>query len=117
MAFFQRATRRYHGTAKTPHHRHDKRYIDPILTLDIGGKRYNTEDWGLGGFRVAGFKVDADGAKHIVGALLDDKGTPAGSFTVELVSAGTATTPARFRFEQLSDAAFELLQGYVLRPQ
>lgn len=117
MAYSQHATRRYRGTANNPHQRHDKRYIDPVLRLDIGGKSYHTEDWGLGGFRVAGFNDTTAVGRRLPGALLDNQGTPAGSFTVELVSAGSANAPARFRFHQLSDDAFELLQGYVLRPQ
>ncbi|GGA02253.1 hypothetical protein GCM10011497_36160 [Elstera cyanobacteriorum] len=117
MAFSQRATRRYAGTANTPYNRHDKRYRDPVLRLDIGGRLYDTEDWGLGGFRVAGFRAPFTVGDHIDGIILNDTGSPAGRFTVQLVSTGGADTPARFRFHQLSDAAFELLQGYVLRPQ
>lgn len=117
MAFSQRATRRYAGMANSPYNRHDKRYRDPVLRLDLGGRLYNTEDWGLGGFRVVGFRSANAAGDRIDGILLNNEGTPAGRFTVQLVSSGGGDTPARFRFHQLSDAAFELLQGYVLRPQ
>lgn len=102
--------------AKGPYQRHDKRYRDPTLRLDLAGRECDTEDWSLGGFRAQGFWSPEAVGRFFDGAILNEDGIVLGRFTAQLVTAGHRAAPARFRFHRLSNAAFDLLQGYVLRP-
>lgn len=103
--------------ARGPYQRHDKRYRDPVLHLNLGGRRCDTEDWSLGGFRASGFWSAAAVGQFFDGALLDENDRVLGTFVAQLITPGHRSAPARFRFHRLSNAAFDLLQSYVLRPQ
>ncbi len=114
MASTSHSRRRYSGTDRSPHQRHDKRYRDPELRVSLCGLTHVAVDWGLGGFRLAQFFSLMPLGTQLEGVILEADDTPCVSFVVELVGRGGIDEPARFRFHTLPDETFDRLQGMIL---
>lgn len=114
MATFTHARRRYGGVSRTSHQRHDKRYRDPVLRVMVCGAVRTALDWGLGGFRVAQFQTPLPLGAQLDGIILNERNDPIATFAAELVGQGGADEPARFRFNNLPNETFDVLQSMIL---
>jgi hypothetical protein len=65
--------------------RRETRILRPGLTLTIERKAYETFDWGMGGFRITGFKRDIKVGETIEGQIGEYRGSKGGSFTAAVV--------------------------------
>ena len=114
MTTVAHSRRRYGGTARAPHQRHDKRYTNPVLKIAVCGAVHVAVDWGLGGFRLAPFLSLLPLGTQLDGVILDRHDDPIAAFVVELVGRGGIDEPARFRFHSLPNETFDVLQAMIL---
>lgn len=99
----------------TPYNRKDNRVEVPVISISIDGDVYQTLDWGLGGFRVDGYK----------GSLL-----PGAEFTVDGIGPGDEEVIAvridcqviriadgqlAASFLELSSQAYDVLEALMMR--
>jgi hypothetical protein len=65
--------------------RKHRRIYGHSLSLTIEGKRYETLDWSLGGFRIVDFHRMLTPCQQIAGVVLDRDGVRGGEFTAAIV--------------------------------
>ncbi|HYM30365.1 MAG TPA: hypothetical protein VEU47_03640 [Candidatus Cybelea sp.] len=65
--------------------RQQRRIYEPRLELNIEGHAYSTQDWSLGGFRLAYFHRRPAAYEVIAGRILDVRSIRGGEFSAEVV--------------------------------
>jgi hypothetical protein len=93
--------------------RRDRRYALPPLTIVIGGEKYASDNWSLGGFQITGDLPVVLGAM-VTGSLHID-GSDGFDFTAELVRKEAETGSLGFRFHELTPLAITRLDRALAR--
>jgi len=73
------------ATARSWDRRLHRRYADPPLHLEIGGKHFKTTDWSLGGFRIHGYHQPVAIGGRLTGQIKSVNSNGPGTFVAEVV--------------------------------
>ncbi len=108
-------TQRIAGRA-VPYHRRNQRVAVPAINLSFRGHRYQTVDWGLGGFRINTYdgklKKDEEFVADGIGPADQDE-----LISVHIVCRAVRRNNEEFSgaFTALMDNAYEILEALMLR--
>lgn len=102
---------------KTVERRRDKRLRNRVITLELEGEFYSTLDWSLGGFLIEGYDGDLEPGKLAPVSIILEEGSetveqPATASIVRIVRSDLELRQLAAQFSDLSDKAFELLEGW-----
>lgn len=105
------------NTAGNTDRRRDQRTCDRVITLELEGQFYSTLDWSLGGFLIEGYEgVLQPGNSAPISIILEDGGKTmeqaATASIVRIVSTDFELQQLAAKFNDLSDNAFGLLEGW-----
>ena len=109
------AVARFAGKS-VPYQRRDQRVAVPAIILAFHGKRYQTVDWGLGGFKIdtydGNLKKDQEFVVDGIGAADEDELIP-----VHIVCRAVRRNHEVFSgaFTELRDNAYEIIEALMLR--
>lgn len=90
--------------------RQHARFYDRPMQMDIDGKRYQTLDWSLGGFRIAGYHAPLRPGQRVGGRIDSGDGIVSGDFAAEVVRL-TDAGEVGLRFIEVSPATFLSMAG------
>ena len=99
-----------------PYHRRNQRVAVPAINLSFRGRRYQTVDWGLGGFKIDTYdgklKKDEEFTVDGIGPADED-----GLMSVHIVCRAVRRNNEEFSgaFTELKDNAYEILEALMLR--
>ena len=99
-----------------PYHRRNQRVAVPAIKLAFRGQRYQTVDWGLGGFRIDTYdgklKKDEEFVVDGIGPADEDELIP-----IHIVSRAVRRNREEFSaaFTALSSDAYEIIEALMLR--
>ena len=99
-----------------PYHRRDQRVAVPAVNVAFRGKRYQTVDWGLGGFKIdtydCNLKKDEKFVVDGIGAADEDD-----LIGVHIVCRAVRWNHEEFSgaFTELKDNAYEIIEALMLR--
>ncbi len=99
-----------------PYHRRDQRVAVPAINLKFGGQRYQTVDWGLGGFKIDTYdgklKKDEKFVVDGIGPADEDD-----LISVHIVCRAVRRNNEEFSgaFTELKDNAYEIIEALMLR--
>lgn len=65
--------------------RQHSRTSKPAIRVAMGGKKYRTADWSMGGFRISGYHAPLALKEQIEGRISSIAGSGGGGFMVEVV--------------------------------
>jgi hypothetical protein len=94
--------------------RRDRRYPMPTLGVTVGGRELWTVNWSLGGFMLHDVAMPVDVGSLIEGTMRFDGG-PTVPFKAEIVRVGPSPGEIGAHFQELGDAAFDLLDRAISR--
>lgn len=101
--------------------RKDKRPGNRVITLELEGQFYSTLDWSLGGFMIEGYEGSLEPGKlSPVNIILEDGGDTiertVTASVISIVRSNLELKQLAAQFNDLSDEAFDLLEGWQSRP-
>lgn len=108
LATLRTASRRAVGTRERRQH---ERHAHYPLTVKVEGKRYDTVDWSLGGFRLAGFHRDLERTEKLEGNIDGLDTAKPGRFLAEVVWRNEAGHVG-LRFLEITPAFFLAMSSF-----
>lgn len=96
----------------TPHtdRRHHRRVYDRPIKVRVEGRRYDTLDWSLSGFRINDYHRTLEYGDRLSGTIGPLDGIKAGDFVVEVVRT-TDNGDVGVRFIEISSEIFLAMSG------
>jgi hypothetical protein len=93
--------------------RRDRRYPLPALVISVDGIEYETINWSLGGFLIAGFHRRISPGQTIAGAFRPAGRPEALEFTASVVRSGEGQLAAKFT--DLGELGMIMLERIITR--
>jgi hypothetical protein len=96
--------------------RRDRRYPLPALVITIGGVEYNTVNWSLGGFLIAGFDREVVRGQTVTGMLrVIDKPDTLPFIATVVRCGGPQPDQLAAKFEDLGELGISMLERIITR--
>ncbi len=109
------STKKIVGRAAHAEKRRDERRLNPTLVFSIDGNTYPTMDWSLGGALLFHYYGQRALEKEIEGSVRLASEPDGHPFKGEVVRCDLRKGQMAFRFTELSNSAFALLEEAIIR--